>query len=401
MVKAQQFITTREYKFMDTFSFEDQNRSGLYSKRRLAITKGKGALLWDEDGTEYIDCSAGHGVANVGHAHPKIIEAISAQVTQLISCPESFYNNKRANYYAKLVEFLPNNLSKFFLCNSGTEAVEAALKLAKISTGRTQIVAAMRGFHGRTMGALAATWNKKYRGPFSPLVPNYTHVPYNNLEKLSNIISEETAAVLIEVVQGEGGVHIADKNYIEGVRKLCDQNGALLIIDEIQTGFGRTGKMFAIEHYDVIPDIICLAKSIAGGIPMGAIVFGENVKNISPGLHGSTFGGNPLACAAAAATLEILQEESLVQNTKALGDYLLDRLNNINSDLIREVRGLGLMVGIELKVKATSYLEKLLERGVIALPAGLTVIRLLPPLVISKEQIDIVVDILEEILING
>jgi acetylornithine/LysW-gamma-L-lysine aminotransferase len=248
------------------------------------------------------------------------------------------------------------------------------------------------------MGALSATWNKKYRAPFQPLIPGIKHVPYNKLEKLEGAIDDNTAAVILEAVQGEGGVHPGDAEYLLGAQKLCNERGALLIMDEIQTGFGRTGKMFAIDHYDLKPDIMTVAKSIAGGFPMGATLLGENVVELAKGIHGSTFGGNPLAAAASLAALNALVDEKLPERAAELGEYLLGELQTIESPLIRNVRGLGLMIGIEIKQKVAPYLQALTERGVLALSAGMTVIRLLPPLVIEKEQLDEVVVALKEVL---
>ena len=257
----------------------------------------------------------------------------------------------------------------------------------------------MRGFHGRTMGSLSATWNKRYREPFEPLVPGFEHIPYNNCEALEKTINAATAAVLLEVVQGEGGVHVAEAGYLQAAKELCRQRGALLIIDEVQTGFGRTGKMLAIEHSGVIPDLLCLAKSIAGGVPMGAVLIGPEVQNLSPGMHASTFGGNPLACAACLAALEVMEEERLPEQAAEKGTALLAGLREIQSPLIREVRGLGLMIGVELKKKVAPYLQGMADRGVIALPAGLSVVRLLPPLVITEEQIDRVLEVMAEVLV--
>jgi acetylornithine/LysW-gamma-L-lysine aminotransferase len=248
------------------------------------------------------------------------------------------------------------------------------------------------------MGALSATWNKKYREPFIPLVPDFHHIPYNKLERLEATIDENTAAVVLEAVQGEGGVHLGTAEYLQGAQELCQEHGAILILDEVQTGFGRTGRMFTAEHYGLEPDLLCLAKSIAGGLPMGAVLIGERVGELSPGVHGSTFGGNPLAAAASLAALDVLENEALPQRAAELGEYLLDRLGEINSPLIRDIRGLGLMIGIEIKQKVTPFLQALTARGVLAQPAGLTVIRLLPPLVISKEQIDRVVEALAQVL---
>ena len=377
---------------------ETKHSSGTYAKQPLVIVRGQGASLFDAGGVEYLDCASGHGVANLGHAHPKIAEALYQQANKLITLFETFPNDQRAMLMDKITKLLPG-LDRVFLCNSGTEAVEAAFKFARLSTGRKNIVAAMRAFHGRTYGSLSATYNKKYREGFEPLVPGFWHVPYNNIEALEQAVNEETAAVILEVVQGEGGVYVAKGEYLRAVRRLCDERGALLIVDEIQTGFGRTGRMFAIQHFGVIPDMLTCAKSLAGGVPMGAVLIGQSIKKLTPGVHGSTFGGNPLACAAALAVLHVIQEENLARQAQVKGAYLLDKLRRIPSPHIREVRGMGLMVGIEMKQKVSPYLKALQERQIIALNAGMTVIRLLPPLVISYQQMDHLVDVLSEVLI--
>lgn len=376
---------------------ETKHSAGTYAKQPLVIVRGQGASLFDADGNEYLDCASGHGVANLGHANPKVAEAIYKQASTLITLFETFPNDKRAELMKKLTS-LVDGLDRVFLCNSGTEAVEASFKFARISTGRINIVAAMRAFHGRTYGSLSATFNKKYREGFEPLVPGFSHVPYNNVEALDKAVNEETAAVILEVVQGEGGVYPASEEYIQAARRICDERGALLIVDEIQTGFGRTGMMFAIQHFDVTPDMLCCAKSLAGGVPMGAVLIGHNVKNLTPGVHGSTFGGNPLSCAAAIAALGVIEEEKLARQALVKGAYLRDRLREINSPNIREVRGMGLMVGVEMKEKAAPYIKALQKRMIIALNAGMTVIRLLPPLVISYEQIDHLAEVLAEVL---
>ena len=382
---------------MDIINTENKHTSGLYTKQPIIFVRGQGASLWDADGNEYIDCAAGHGVANLGHAHPKVAAAIAEQSTQLVTLFETFYNDKRAALMEIITGLVPG-LDKVFFCNSGTEAVEAALKFARVSSGRKEVIAAMRGFHGRTMGALSATYNKKYKEAFEPLVPGFSHVAYNNIAALEGAVTEQVAAVILEAVQGEGGVYPADPAYLQAARRICTERGALLIIDEIQAGLGRTGKMFAFQHSGITPDIVCVAKSLAGGLPMGAVLFGDSVKNLAPGLHGSTFGGNPLACAAAVAALTAIQEEDLPGQAAAKGAYLMEALNSIESPLIREVRGVGLMVGIELKQKVAPYLQALQERRVIALNAGLTTLRLLPPLVITREQLDRVVAALSEVL---
>ena len=250
----------------------------------------------------------------------------------------------------------------------------------------------MRGFHGRTIGSLAATHNKKYREPFAALTPTFTHVPYNNVDKLASAVNDQTAAVIIELVQGEGGVRAAKQDFVTAARKICDDNGAKLIIDEVQTGFGRTGKMFACEHFDAKPDLLALGKAIAGGVPMGAIGIGGSVGQLKPGLHGSTFGGNPLACAAALANLEILHDEDLIANSATAGAYFIDRLRQIESSEIREVRGIGLMIGVEMKSRVAPILGKMMEAGFLVLNAGPTVVRFLPPLNVTTKQIDAVVE---------
>lgn len=378
---------------------ETKHGAGTYAKQPLVIVRGQGALLFDIDGVEYLDCSSGHGVANLGHAHPKVAEALYKQASTLITLFESFPNDKRAALMKKLTS-LVDGLDRVFLCNSGTESVEAAFKFARISTGRKNIVAAMRAFHGRTYGSLSATFNKKYREGFEPLVPGFSHVPYNNIEALEKAVNEETAAVILEVIQGEGGVYPATAEYIHAARQICDRRGALLIVDEIQTGFGRTGKLFASQHFGVVPDLLACAKSIAGGVPMGALLIGHNVKNLTPGVHGSTFGGNPLACAAALAALDVIEEENLARQALVKGAYLVDKLRRIDTPNLREVRGKGLMVGVEMKQKVAPYIKALQDKKIIALNAGMTVIRLLPPLVISYGQIDHLVDVLTEVLVN-
>src|SRR5688572_29662508 len=378
---------------------ENKYTSGTYTKQPIVIVRGKGASLFDENDVEYLDCSAGHGVANLGHGHPKIAEALHKQALRLITLFETFPNDQRAALMEKITSLLPG-LDRVFFCNSGTESVEAAFKFARLSTGRSEVVATMRAFHGRTFGALSATFNKKYREGFEPLLPGFSHIPYNNIEALEKAITDKTAAFILEVVQGEGGVYPASIEYVQAARRICDERGALLIVDEIQTGFGRTGKMFAIQHFGITPDLLTCAKSLAGGVPMGAVLVGKNVKNLTTGVHSSTFGGNPLACAAAVAALTVIEEEDLAGQAAAKGKYLMERLKKIDSPNIREVRGLGLMVGIEMKQKVLPYIKALQEKRIIALNAGMTVIRLLPPLVITYEQIDCLVDVLTNVLVS-
>ncbi|MBI3359745.1 MAG: aspartate aminotransferase family protein [Chloroflexi bacterium] len=384
---------------MSILDQESLHTSGLYTKRPIAIVRGEGARLWDSDGNEYIDCVGGQGTANVGHANPAVAAAIAEQARTLIALPEMFYNDKRAALLERLTGLAPDGMRRAFLCNSGAEAVEAAIKFARLATKRTEIIAAMRGFHGRTFGALSATWEKKYREPFEPLVPGFRHIPYNDLPALENAINANTAAVLLEVVQGEGGVRPGTAEFLKGAERLCRERGAMLIMDEVQTGFGRTGEMFAVQHHGLKPDLICLAKSIAGGLPMGATLIGDRVGELPAQSHGSTFGGNPLACAAALAAIDYIESNHLPDRAAELGTWFIARLKQIESPLIREVRGLGLMVGIELKQKVTPYLQALMAQGVLALPAGLTVMRFLPPLVIAQDELARVADAVEETLL--
>jgi LysW-gamma-L-lysine/LysW-L-ornithine aminotransferase len=376
---------------MDSQKIEDQFSVGVYQKRGLVLVRGQGAHVWDEAGREYIDCIAGIGVANVGHCHPAVVAAIQEQASRLITCNELFYNDARARCLERLGRITPKGIDRFFLCNSGTEAVEGAIKFARMATGRKRVVAAMRGFHGKTLGSLSATWERKFREPFAPLVPDFAHVPYNSIPDFEQAIDEQTAAVILEAVQGEGGVRPAAPDFLPAVRAACDAKGALLILDEIQTGFGRTGRMFACEHYQVLPDILTMAKGIAGGVPMGAIGIDRRVGEIEKQSHTSTFGGNPLACAAAAAAIDALVAQDLPRQAAETGAYFFQRVREIASPRIREIRGLGLMLGIELKEKAGPFAQALMREGVLALLAGATVLRFLPPLVITRADIDRVV----------
>ena len=357
----------------------------VFPKRDLAIVRGEGAILYDESDRAYIDCVAGVGVASVGHANPDVARAIAEQARTLITCPGIFYNDVRARLLEKLVSVTPSRVSRAFLCNSGTEANEAAIKFAMHATGRRRFVCAMRGFHGRTMGALSAT--HKHRNAYEPLLDGFDFVPFNNVDKLRAAVSDATAAIVVEIVQGEGGVRLGDAAYFAAAREVCDAHGALLIVDEVQTGFCRTGRFFACEHHEVQPDILCLAKAMAGGMPMGAVAVGDSVQ-AEVGMHGSTFGGNPLACAASLATIELMEREGLAERARAKGARFADAFARRKSPKVRNFRQIGLMIGIELKERARPYIEALMARGVLALPAGPTVIRLLPPLVIEDEALD-------------
>ena len=374
--------------FRDT---ERQYALEVFPKRDITLVRGDGAEVWDDSGRRYIDCVAGIGVASVGHANPAVAEALAAQARTLVACPGIFYNDARARLLEKLAAIAPSGLSRGFFCNSGAETIEAAIKFARLTTGRSGVISAMRGFHGRTLGALSATHKKQYREAFEPLVPGFSFVPFNNADRLRAAVGDDTAAVVIEPVQGEGGIRPATPEFLRAAREICDETGALLVFDEIQTGFCRTGRMFACEHHGVVPDILCLAKAIAGGVPMGAVMANDRVQP-PPGKHGTTFGGNPLVCAAGLAAIRFMEEERLAERAERLGARFRERCAPRFSARVRELRQIGLMIGIDLRERCRPYIDALTEAGVLTLPAGTTVIRLLPPLVITEEQIDEVVE---------
>jgi len=385
----------------EIMNLEEKLMANVYAKRPIVITRGKGALVWDINGKEYIDCTGSYGVCIVGHSHPKVVEAVRRQAETLISCHASFYNNARSQLLQKITQIAPKNLNKVFLANSGAEAVECAIKLARKFSGKPEIIAMMGAFHGKTMGALSATWDKKYREPFEPLVPEFKHVPPDNLEKVRNAITEKTAAILVEPIRGEGGIRVPTNGFLPGLREICDETGVLLIFDEIQTGFGRTGKIFACEHRNVVPDVLCLAKSVAGGLPLGITIAEENVmSSLKVGEHTTTFSGSPLVCAAACAAIDVLVEEKLPERAAMLGRYFKEKLEVLQArhKIVREVRGLGLMIGLELRFDVLNIILRCMERGVLILDAGRNILRFLPPLVIEREHIDRVIDILDMVM---
>jgi len=359
----------------------------VYSKKDIVLVRGRNARVYDDRGREYIDCTSGHGVASVGHANERVAAAVAEQAQRLITCGGAFYNDRRAVLMEKLMSVTPPGLQRVFFCNSGAESVEAAIKFARFATGKTDFICAMRGFHGRTMGALSATFQPHYRTGFEPLVPGFFFVPFNKAGKLKDAVTEKTAGVILEIVQGEGGVNIGSEEYFHEVAAFCREQGILLIIDEVQTGFCRTGRMFACEHYGISPDIMCVGKAIAGGLPMGAVLCSEGVA-LPVGKHGSTFGGNPLACAAAIAAIDFMTGEKLDEEAAKKGEYLARILSDAGFPVVREIRHIGLMFGIELKERVQRHIVNLMESGVLALPAGPTVLRLLPPLTIGYDELD-------------
>lgn len=360
--------------------------------------KGKGAVLWDIKGREYIDCMGGYGVAIVGHCNQKVIDAINEQSRKIITCHSSLYNDVRADLLEKITKISPKGMDEVYLCNSGAEAVECALKLARRHSGKPEIIAMTRGYHGKTLGALSATWSQKYRSPFLPLVPEIKFAPFGDAKKLREVLTEKTGAIILEPVQGESGIYVAPDGFLRELREICDEKNIILIFDEIQTGFGRTGKMWACDHWNVVPDVICLAKGIAGGLPLGATLARREVMSaFKTGDHTSTFGGNPLSCAAACATIDYILKENLVERAASLGITFRKRLEKIKAirSIVRDVRGLGLMLGMELRFDIKDVLIRGIERGLMMLYSGKNILRFLPPLVISEEQIHRAMDILE------
>jgi len=379
---------------------ESDFSAGFYSDDALAIVGGFGATVIDATGKKYIDCVGGHGVANLGHSNKKVGVAVQNAWENFAFATARHPHPVREKFLEKLASEMPFKNSKIFLSNSGAESVETALKIARLATGKTRILAAKRSFHGRTFGALSATWRPEFREPFEPLVPDFDFFAFNKIDSLAEKISSETAAVILETVQGEGGIFVAEKEFLDGVRKLCDENGALFILDEVQSGVCRAGKFLALENFSAEPDVVCLAKSLAGGYPLGATVFRGDLfseKNIR-GRHASTFGGSVPACAAGLATLEYCESENLADRAAESGAFFKSELEKLDSPKIREIRGIGLMLAIEFKIPAGEIVQKMEAAGVLVLPTGPKTIRLLPPLVISKEEIEKVVETLKNIL---
>jgi len=374
-------------------NFEDTFLADTFWKRPVQLVRGKGARVWDSNGKEYIDCSCGYGVALLGHCHPKVVEAINRQASRLLTCHGSFYNDAREECLSKLYKIRPEGTERVFLSSTGAEAVETAIKLSRKFTRKKGFIAAVNAYHGKTMGALSLTWASKYREPFMPLLDGVKFAPYGKAEKVRDLIDQDTAAVFVEPVQGEGGINVPPKEYLKELREICDEKGVLLVLDEVQSGFGRTGKIWAHQHFGVKPDVLCSSKALGGGVPIAATFAREDVMaSLKRGEHSNTFGGNPLACAACAAAVDALMEEGLVENARDVGEELKRGLSSIGSPMVREVRGLGLMIGVDMRFETMGMILRCLEGGVICLEAGKTVLRLLPPLVLSKEEAKTVVE---------
>jgi len=373
----------------------------LHADRGLSLVRGDGCYLWDQQGRRYLDMMTNYGVNILGHGHPAVNAAVTAQLEQLTNAHQSFDTPARQDFLDALAALLPPSLSRVSFANSGAESVEAALKYARVSTGRPTMIAMHRAYHGRTFGALAATSEAKYRDPFTPMLPGFRHIPFDDLHALDAAMDDTVAAVIVEPIQGEAGVRVPADGYLAGVRERCTAGGALLILDEIQTAF-RTGAPFAFSASAADPDILCLSKGIANGLPMGVTVTTEAVgERIPKGSHGSTFAGNPLVCAAGAATLRVLADPELHLRAQRLGAAFLERLRALQRPEIREVRGRGLMVALELKRPATALIKALQDRGVLTLPAGATGIRFLPSVLIDERQLEEATDVLAVAIAAG
>lgn len=380
---------------------EDDFLGHLYQRFPIVIDRGKGAKVWDDAGKEYIDCMAGYGVALVGHCNDRVVEAIKDQIEKLMVCHMSTYNTARSTMLKKLSKVVPSGLDKIFFSNSGAEAVETALKFSRKFSGKPGVISMNGGYHGKTFGALSVTSSEKYRRPFEPLLDHIKFVPYGNARKLIDSIDDKTGTVILEPVQGESGIIVPPPGFIQEVREICSRRSLVLIFDEIQSGFGRTGKMWAAENWNTIPDIVCVAKGIAGGFPMGLTITGpEIIESMKIGEHSSTFAGNPLACAAANASIDALVLDGLIQNSADTGHYFKNLLVQLKEKhkIVREVRGLGLMLALELRFDVRNILMDGISNGILMLYSGRNIIRLLPPLLINRELVSKFVATLDKLL---
>lgn len=369
-----------------------------YGRQPIVLDHGHGAVLYDIDGNEYLDFFAGIAVNSIGQTDDDVVKAIQEQAEKMIHCSNIYYNEPCAILAKKLADI--SGLDKSFFGNSGAEANEGAIKLARKFTGKGDIITALDSFHGRTLVTVTATGQTKYSQDYKPLPPGFIHVPFNDIDELKNVITDNTAAIMLELIQGEGGVNIASKEYMKEVEALCQEKGIVLIIDEVQTGFGRCGEMFAFQSFDIKPDIVTFAKALGGGVPIGVVMANDKVANaFNPGDHGSTFGGNPLVCAAANAAIDSLINNKLVENSKTNGEYLKEKLLSLKDkyDFIEEVRGQGLMIGIQLSFDGEDFVDKMREKGVLINCTADSVLRLVPPLVVTKEQIDTMINSLDEL----
>ena len=380
---------------------EDNYLGNLYQRFPINISKGKGAIVWDVVGNEYIDCMGGYGVALIGHCNDRVVNAIKNQSEKLITCHMSIYNNVRLEFLEKMSKISPKKLPKIFFSNSGAESTEAALKFSRKFTGKSGIIAMSGGYHGKTFGALSVTHNEKYRKSFQPLLEGVKFVPYSNPSKIEESLDNSIGTVIIEPIQGETGIIVPSDGVLQQIRKICDQNNLVLIFDEIQTGLGRTGKMWAGEHWSTTPDIMCLAKGIAGGLPMGLTLCKPEILDaMKVGEHSSTFAGNPLSCSAGIATIESIIEENLVENAAKVGKIFKNGLFQLkeNHRIVRDVRGLGLMLALELRFDIKDILFDGIKEGLLMLYSGRNIIRLLPPLVLDEVKVAKTLSIMDKLL---
>jgi acetylornithine/N-succinyldiaminopimelate aminotransferase len=375
-----------------------------YSRYSILLVRGKGTRVWDMEGREYLDFVSGLAVCNLGHCHPRVVQAIHDQAEKLLHISNYYYIEPQIRLASLLCRH--SFADKVFFCNSGAEANEAALKLArkyakaKMGGGRYEVITMERSFHGRTLATLTATAQAKYHEGYDPLMPGFRYVPFDKAEALRKAIDEKTCAVLIEPIQGEGGVNIPSEGYLRSLREICDEKGILLIFDEVQVGMGRTGKLFAYEHEGVTPDMVTLAKSLAGGVPIGALLIKKGVGDIfEPGDHASTFGGNPLATAAGVAALTAMLEEGMLKNCEKVGNYFLSRLEEMKKKFpfVQEVRGRGLILGMELKMEGGPIVKEMMKRGFLINCTMGNVLRFLPPLIVTEEEVDRLAEALEEV----
>ncbi|MCM8796089.1 MAG: aspartate aminotransferase family protein [Candidatus Omnitrophica bacterium] len=384
----------------DIFSAYKDYIMPTYSKTPLIFVKGKGSRLWDIHHRCYLDFFPGWGVGNLGHCHPKIMAAARDQISKLIFVPNNYYQIPQAKLAREIIYW--SYPGKVFFCNSGAEANEAAIKFSrKFGRGRYEIIVFVNSFHGRTLATLAATGQEKYREGFAPLPEGFKIVSFNDLQAVKDAITDKTVAIMLELIQGEGGVNVAERDFVQGLRKLCDEMNLLLIVDEVQTGIGRTGKLFCYQHYGITPDIMTLAKAIAGGFPLGVMVVRKEFADIlGPGMHASTFGGGPVICKVALAVFKTIQQEKLLTHCQRMGEYLFKHLNILRKKyaMIKDVRGMGLMAGIELDREAKTIVQKCFDKGLLINCTHDRVLRLMPALNITKQEIDKAIEILDEVL---
>ena len=382
----------------ELIKIEDDYFINTFTRQPIVLDHGEGVKVTDIDGNEYLDMFAGIAVNALGHNHPKLVKAIQEQAEKLIHISSIYYNEPALIYAKKLIEM--TSFDRIFYANSGAEANEGAIKLAVKYTGKSEVISTVESFHGRTVVTLAATGHEHYHEPFKAILPKgFINVPYNDIEAMKEAITENTAAIIVEPIQGEGGINIPDMEYLKEIEKICKEKDIVFIVDEVQTGFGRCGTLFAHELFDVKPDIMTMAKGIGGGVPMGGILATEKVASaFVPGDHGTTFGGGPLVCAAANAVLDTIVDENILDNVNEVGDYFISELKKLDKDVIAEVRGKGLMVGLELTKPGAEYVDKLREAGFLINCTADKVLRFVPPLIITKEEVDEFVKALDEIL---